>query len=101
MDSEREWFVARRGDQVDIKSAGMGLLRFSLLFGVCALALSVVAAPALQRKSEDWLSAGRTDPMSVAATPRADVYTIRKSVLQQGPNSVCIIRPNGTQSGDC
>ena len=80
----------------------MGVLRFCILFGAFALVLAVLAVPALERKANGWGISGRTDPMSVASTGRGDgVYTIRRSVLQASPNSICITRANGTQSGDC
>jgi hypothetical protein len=31
----------------------------------------------------------------------ANQYTIRRSVLQKNPGSMCIIHSNGTKSGDC
>lgn len=102
METERDWHIVRRDDQFDLKDAGMGLLRFALLFGICAVVLALLAVPLLHKKSRDWMTAGsQVDPIRVGSTDAGKVYTVRKSVLQPSPNSVCIIRPNGTRSGDC
>lgn len=86
--------------------AGMGALRFALLFGSAAVALALILTPMAERH----ISAG--PPAQSAMTPGLDflttgstryrgTYTERRSVLQPSPNSVCIIRDNGMRSGDC
>ena len=38
---------------------------------------------------------------SIGSTGYRGEYTIRKSVLQSSPHTVCVIRDNGVQIGDC
>jgi hypothetical protein len=38
---------------------------------------------------------------SIPAQRSGRSYTIRKSVLQDAPNSICIIQPSGLKTGDC
>jgi len=90
-----------------LQVAGISLLRITLLFGSAAVALSLIAAPILEDQVTAYVdrSGGRAglDTMStgsIGARPKT-TYTIRKSVLQTNPNSVCILRSNGTRSGDC
>lgn len=103
MESERDWDVVRRDGGWDAREVGTVILRFTLLFGLCVVALALVAVPALQRKAQNWAldGSGGIDPIRVGSTVGSEVYTIRRSVLQTSPNSICIIRPNGTRSGDC
>jgi len=94
-----------RGERSKLELAGIGALRVTLLFGSAAVALALVLAPMLDNQVQDYLA--RTDGPgidtmatgTIGAKPRT--YTIRKSVLQTSPNSVCILRANGTRSGDC
>ena len=80
--------------------AGTGVLRIALLFGSAAVALALIAAPLAQNYARSQV-AGGFDMMSTGSTPATNSYTIRRSVLQPAPESVCIIRPNGSRSGDC
>ena len=38
---------------------------------------------------------------SIGSTGYRGQYTIRQSVLQSSPHTVCVIRDNGVQIGDC
>ena len=77
MNSDNDWDDPRSRDWRAV-DAGMGMLRITLLFGSAA----------------DMTSTG-----SVSGYHGG--YTIRRSVLQPSPNSICIIRDNGTRSGNC
>lgn len=86
--------------------AGTGILRITLLFGSAAIALALVVAPLADRKSKsvvDYASSRSIDTMSTGSIKKAvpSEYTIRRSVLQKSPDSVCILNSNGTKSGDC
>ena len=98
-----DWETVRT-ERSRIGAVGMGALRVTLLFGSAAIALALIAAPILDSQSNrnrtDTAAFG-VDMMSTGATRYKGSYTIRKSVLQNSPNSVCIIRDNGTRSGDC
>ena len=81
-----------------------GAVRISLLFGSAAVALALFLAPVADRYSRPQLSAGSERALDFTATgsvAKQTSYTIRRSVLQASPASVCIIRGDGRQSGDC
>lgn len=86
-----------------IDTAGFGALRIALLFGSAAVALALVLMPALQGVTGDRYAGGDygIDTMTTGSVGYNGNYTIRRSVLQSSPNSVCIIRDNGTRIGDC
>lgn len=83
--------------------AGMGLLRVTLLFGSVAIALALIAVPLLDDDSRQVARDNfiGLDTMSTGSIERGGTYTIRRSVLQSSPESVCVIRANGRRSGDC
>ncbi|EAB6717996.1 hypothetical protein DUP91_27110 [Salmonella enterica subsp. enterica] len=85
-----------------MQSAGIGLLRFTILFGVMAVAIAMLIAPLAQDGANrvSFNGAG-VDTMSTGSIRQTDRYTVRRSVLQPHVNSVCIIRPNGARSGSC
>ncbi|TIU59831.1 MAG: hypothetical protein E5W25_32140, partial [Mesorhizobium sp.] len=80
-----------------------------LLFGSAAVALALIAMPLLDSRTR--LQSGRADfaggldTMSTGSIgntgPIGRTYTLRRSVLQPLPSSVCVIRDNGKRSGDC
>ncbi|SFI83521.1 hypothetical protein SAMN04515648_1947 [Phyllobacterium sp. CL33Tsu] len=91
-----------------LMNAGTGLLRITLLFGSAAIALALIIAPLADRGSQSVVdySAGRSlDEMATGSIrkddPSTKTYTIHRSVLQRSPNAVCIIKSDGSQSGDC
>lgn len=84
--------------------AGMGVLRITLLFGSAAVALALIVAPFLDRQTQPQYARDGfvgIDQMSTGSIGKRNVYTIRRSVLQESPNAVCVIRQNGSRSGDC
>ncbi|MER9232595.1 hypothetical protein NKI56_10910 [Mesorhizobium sp. M0622] len=86
-------------------NAGMGILRITLLFGSAAVALALIATPYLDSRTRsqsarDSFTSG-LDTMSTGSIGKRDSYTLRKSVLQPLPSSICMIRTNGRSSGDC
>ena len=84
-------------------AGGMGSLRIALLFGSAAVALALLVVPFAERQAaRSFASTPQLDRMSTGSIQQPGAaYTIRRSVLQTDPNSVCIIRSNGTRSGDC
>lgn len=84
--------------------AGMGVLRIALLFGSAAIAVALMAIPYIEGKQDQFIARGGTagiDMMSTGSISRDNTYTVRRSVLQPSPGSVCIIRDNGSRSGEC
>jgi hypothetical protein len=104
---ENEWDVVRN-DRWPAGSTGMGLLRVTLLFGSAAIALALIIAPIAERRTRSYLAQGGSpagiDEMStgsIGSTGYRGEYTIRQSVLQSSPHTVCVIRDNGQRIGDC
>lgn len=104
MNLERDWETIRPDRGFRSGEAGMGMLRITLLFGSAAVALALFAAPLLERGGHQEFARGTLpsglDMTSTGSIGR-NVYTVRRSVLQPSPDSVCIIGANGQRSGDC
>lgn len=103
MASEDEWDMTRNGRESFFGVAGMGVLRVTLLFGSAAVALALIVAPIADNYSRPQFADAEAglDYMSTASIGQRGAYTIRKSVLQDMPGSLCVIRNNGQQIGDC
>ena len=104
---ENEWDVVRN-DRWPAENPGMGLLRIVLLFGSAAIALALIIAPIAESQTRSYLaqsgSPAGLDEMStgsIGSTGYRGEYTIRQSVLQSSPQTVCVIRDNGQRIGDC
>ncbi|MBO6717596.1 MAG: hypothetical protein JJ913_06525 [Rhizobiaceae bacterium] len=84
-----------------------GSLRFTLIFGAAAIALALFVVPFAEQQAKSIMARGPVglDTMSTGSIRQpggaAGTYTIRRSVLQTTPQSVCIIRDNGMRTGDC
>ncbi|RUV28075.1 MAG: hypothetical protein EOS23_31365 [Mesorhizobium sp.] len=122
MSLDRDW-DSIRPDRSFAVHAGMGILRITLLFGSAVVALALIATPLLDSRTRlqtardhfagglDGMSTGSIgSPGSVGSTGsigntgsigHRGTYTLRRSVLQPLPSSVCVIRDNGKRSGDC
>ena len=106
-----DWETPRIERGWNLGGAGMGALRITLLFGSAAVAMALILTPILDESSKRAEQAAFIGPsypagidmMSTGAIgPRSNgSYTVRRSVLQPSPNSVCIIRENGMRTGDC
>ncbi len=101
MSLDKDWDMIRPDRS---SRAGMGVLRITLLFGSAAVAVALMAIPYLDGKQERFIArsdAGGLDMMSTGSIRSDSTYTVRRSVLQPSPGSVCIIRQNGARSGEC
>jgi hypothetical protein len=104
MTPDQDWSPIAAQKDVDPSVGALGSLRIALLFGAGAIAFALFAAPLADRSTRSMLAGiGGIDTMSTGSIGQGNAanYTIRRSVLQPNPNSVCIIRANGTRSGDC
>jgi hypothetical protein len=109
MSLDRDWDSIRPDRSFSAVHAGMGILRITLLFGSAAVALALIATPLLDSRTRsardhfvgglDGMSTGSVG--STRSIGHRGTYTLRKSVLQPLPSSVCVIRDNGKRSGDC
>jgi lipopolysaccharide export LptBFGC system permease protein LptF len=103
---EQNWDEGRREDQPADFLGVAGSLRFALIFGAAAIALALFVVPFAERQAQSLMARAPAglDTMStgsIGQDRRVGSYTIRRSVLQQSPQSVCIIRHNGMRTGDC
>jgi hypothetical protein len=103
MTPDQDWSAIAAQKEADNAAGALGSLRIALLFGAAAIAFALVAAPLADRSTRSLIAGNdELDTMSTGSigAPGAN-YTIRRSVLQPNPKSVCIIRSNGTRSGEC
>ena len=101
-----EWEEPQKNRGGVFGDVGMGALRVTLLFGSAAVGLALVLAPLAESQVERMAYASYTGKLDTMATgtigPRSSgTYTVRRSILQPSPSSVCIIRSNGMRTGDC
>jgi hypothetical protein len=104
MSLEKDWDSIRPERAFRAGEAGMGVLRITLLFGSAAVALALLATPLLDRDNRQQFARDTTSPgldMTSTGSIGRSTYTVRRSVLQASPDSVCIIGANGRRSGDC
>jgi hypothetical protein len=105
MFDESEWEKIRASGSAHLGSAGMGALRITLLFGSAAVALALIIAPIVDNSTKARFADSRypvgLDRVTTGSIPARRYYTIRRSVLQKSPSSVCIIGQGGARSGDC
>lgn len=102
---EDEW-DRLRGVRAERPLPGISPVRVALLFGSAAIAFALIATAYLgDTGREDFASAVEPASLDMMSTgsirPTTKTYTIRKSVLQDGPESVCVIQADGTATGDC
>ncbi len=84
-----------------LEYAGGSILRVALLFGSVSIAIAMIVTHLLDNSIITQSASNGLDFGATASIGSKERYIIRKSVLQTDPNSVCIIRENGTYSGDC
>lgn len=97
----------RSGD--DDQPKRIGAVRVALLFGTAAIALATILTPIVaERSSTSTARVARSpdqyDNIATGSIPQrsnTSVYTVRKSFLQDLPGALCIIRSDGSTSGDC
>jgi len=106
MRDDRDWAEIRPQNGSTMTEAGQGMLRITLLFGSLAIAIALFLTPLLDRGDPSDMTASviyNGLDRSATGTVRTggNQYTIRRSVLQNGPGSMCIIHSNGRKTGDC
>jgi hypothetical protein len=97
------WRSAQEREQPG-KTARSGFLNIALLFGTAIVALALIIPPMMSGAPEkrrlafgpDEVDNLTTGSISDGAGSR---YTIRRSVLQETPGSVCIVQGYGTDGG--
>lgn len=97
----------------DAHTGQKGTLRVAMLFAGVAIASAVILAPILAVDTPSARVAaypGAYDAITTGSIPQGGgigardqgrVFTVRRSVLQDMPEAVCIIQRDGSRSGDC
>ena len=103
MRPEDEWDMIRNDRGAVLGGAGRGVLRVALLFGSAVVALAMILVPIADNytRPQNADTGYGLDLTTTGSIRSGGTFTIRKSVLQSSPTSVCIIRENGLRSGDC
>jgi hypothetical protein len=103
MSIEKDWDAIRADHHYRAAEAGMGVLRITLLFGSAAVALALIVTPFLASQTRQQFARDQfgVDAMTTGSINRQNIYTLRRSVLQSSPDSICIIHANGARNGDC
>lgn len=107
MADEDFWNDVRIRRRASYGSYKTGALNLALLFGMAAVALTLVLTPILAGKQDNRSLALVADDFDTLTTgsisqqprERGKTYSIRRSVLQETPGSVCIVEGYG--DGNC
>ncbi|MGW9231467.1 hypothetical protein ACWGPT_11435 [Pseudorhizobium sp. NPDC055634] len=102
---EELWKTVRVRNRSVYRSGRTGVLNIALLFGTAAIALSLIVTPMIADSGDgrrlahvqeefDRMTTGSIMPVDRGSRH----YTIRRSVLQETPGSVCIIQPYDTDA---
>jgi hypothetical protein len=88
-----------------VEQARSGALKIVVLFSVAAIVIALIGTSMLEgRLGKQTAGADASFGLDYTATgtvAKGERYTVRRSVLQPTPRSICILRENGTRSGDC
>jgi hypothetical protein len=103
MNTDDEWDYVRGADEANSDVAKSGALRVSLLFGSIAVAFALFLVPLMNRGGYELgiNTPGSVDRIATGSITQAGEYTVRRSVLQKVPGALCVIRNDGSSSGDC
>ena len=101
------WMTVMDRDGLKNPPKRFGAVRAALLFGTAAIALAVILTPIVADRSPSarvaWVP-GQYDNIITGSIPpsrKTTSYTVRRSILQDNPDALCIIRSDGRKSGDC
>ena len=99
------WKAVREKERSSTASRRTGALNIALLFGTAVVALTLILTPMLADKSKSSVFASVPSDFdnittgSVPKTENGKRYTIRRSVLQDTPGSVCVVQGYGSGAG--
>jgi len=101
------WMTVMDRDGQENQPRRFGAVRVALLFGTAVIALAAILTPIVADRSPSarvaW-APGQFDNITTGSIPsrsKTTSYTVRKSILQDNPGSLCIIRSDGRKTGDC
>jgi hypothetical protein len=99
------WKAVREKERASSASRRTGALNIALLFGTAVVALTLILTPMLADSSKKSVLASAPadfDTITTGSIPKTENgkrYTIRRSVLQDTPGSVCVVQGYGSGSG--
>jgi len=101
------WMTVKDRDGVDRQPKRFGAMRAALLFGTAAIALATILTPIVADRTPTARVAWAPDQFenittgSIPSRSKPTAYTVRRSILQDSPDALCIIRSDGRKTGDC
>lgn len=107
MANDEFWTTVMDRDGQDSQPKKFGAVRVALLFGTAAIALAAILTPIVADQTSAARVAWAPDQFdnittgSIPSRSQRTFYTVRKSILQDNPGSLCIIRNDGRKTGDC
>jgi hypothetical protein len=100
-----DFWKAVREKQASAASRKTGALNIALLFGTAVVALTLILTPMLADKSRSSVFASAPsefDSITTGSIPKTENgkrYTIRRSILEETPGSVCVVQGYGSGVG--
>lgn len=101
------WMTVMDRDGQEAQPKRFGAMRVALLFGTAAIAIAAILTPIAADRTSSARIAWSPDQFdnittgSIPSRSKTTSYTVRQSILQDNPGALCIIRSNGSKSGDC
>lgn len=101
------WTAVMDRDDRANRPKRFGAVRVALLFGTAAIALATILTPIVADRTSSSRVAWAPDQYdnittgSIPSRSKTSTYTVRKSILQDNPGALCIIRSDGRKTGDC
>jgi hypothetical protein len=105
MNEEQTTASAPQGPAPREKVKLTGALNVAVIFGVAAIACTLILTPFLgapENKAAKAVVPGQYDSMttgSISQNSGEKRYIVRRSLLQETPGAVCIINSDGSSSG--
>lgn len=100
------WTTVAEKDVSDPGPNSLSAIKLALLFACAGVASALLLTPILAVDDHARVAYGPNDfdniiTGSIPKQSEGKIYTIRKSILQDRPDSICIIHPDGRRTGDC
>ena len=105
MIDEDFWKTVQAKERQSPKSQKSGALNIALLFGTAVIAQTLILTPMMSKYGSQRRLASMPDNYdnittgSIKRSETGKRYTVRRSVLQETPGSVCIVEGYGADSG--